>query len=138
VEPLGVGVGEGADQNSVDDTEHRRVDADSDGERERRRDRKHRRAPEHADGIARILERRLEANPDVGLARPVAQRRVVAKEPPRRAAGVVGVQALALEVCRAHLDVELQLRVDLIVEPPPLERVREPSPPGHRDTPQPS
>jgi hypothetical protein len=71
------------DQHAVDHREHRGVDPDSDRERRRRRDGEERRAEERAGGVARVLQRGLEPHPDVGVARPVAERHAVAEQPPR-------------------------------------------------------
>ena len=55
-QPIGIGIRQGLQQDPVDDAEDRGIGADSDGERRDDDEGRDRAAPQHAQGVAEILE----------------------------------------------------------------------------------
>ncbi len=55
-QPIGIGIRQGLQQDPVDDAEDRGIGADSDGERRDDDEGRNRAAPQHAQGVAEILE----------------------------------------------------------------------------------
>ena len=97
----------------------------------RRRGGEPRRTPQHAYRVARVLQRRLEVHPDIPFPRAVAQRGIIPEQPSRGPPRLLRRHPGPLEVRGAHLDVKLQLFVDLPIERAPPKGVRQPPHPGH-------
>jgi hypothetical protein len=126
-ERIGVGHRERPQQRGVDQAEDRGIRAAADGERQHDGGRQHRRLPQLAETVPRILHRRLEPLDD-------ADRPRFFRDPPRVAQpqpGGAGIAALG----DVHVEMAAQLLFDLGGMAAAADGSREPGPESHDDPP---
>jgi hypothetical protein len=120
------GVRKGPEHHRVENAEHR--DARADAERQDARDGRGKAAiaSQAAESEADVADEIFEWRQDLDVAALLAQRQSIAKAASGFALGFCARQALTHEVLDARFDVVLLLRVEIAIQAPVPEHVREP------------
>ena len=108
--------GQRAQQHRADEREHRGPGADADGERGDGRQRERPMLAERPDGVAHVLQRRLDAGDAAAVALLLLDLHRTSKAHKGGAARRFRRQAAALVLVREHLEVGLHFGVEVVVE----------------------